>query len=300
MPTFPSVTNPQSETKKLRETKFDAFKTGKVKFFPFVMTNLKELNLAVNEKHDLSKNKEGYLLHSRQITYEEMLPVTGKQFADSICPDKTKKAQECFVFVPGWSDYLPPISVEEVQLFHILRKFLNDENFTFGVSYPGASNVEGKILKIVQNQFSGVGSLSAENRARLFMQEVENKIMSSYSFYDSRASAVSSISLCEIRWHSDPSLGYGKFVKYKGRSDLSEIASISALEQIIKTAKSGSNLPPKSVSDSSAKELLATLEAIMPESGQSPLYPNPTTAKQMLANLDYAEQQTAINSGEIL
>lgn len=292
MPTFPSVTNPQSETKKLRETKFDAFKTGKVKFFPFVMTNLKELNLAVNEKHDLSKNKEGYLLHSRQVTYEEMLPVTGKQFADSICPDKSMKAQECFVFVPGWSDYLPPISVEEVQLFHILRKFLNDENFRFGVSYPRASNVEEKILKIVQNQFSGVGSFSAENRARLFMQEVENKIMSSYSFYDSRPSAISSISLCEIRWHSDPSLGYGKFVKYKGRSDLSEIASISALEQIIKNAKSGSNLPPKSVSDMSVKELLGTLPAPGPT-----LFPNPTTGKQIIANQDYAAQQAAIDSG---
>tara|TARA_B100001564_G_scaffold360043_1_gene385061 strand:+ start:1164 stop:2054 length:891 start_codon:yes stop_codon:yes gene_type:complete len=292
--TFSNATNPQSETKKIRETKFDALKTGRVKFFPFVIHNLKELNLAINEKHDLTKNKEGYLLHSRQISYDDLVINTGEKFADSICSDKNKKVQEYFAFVPGWSDYLPPLSVEEVQLFHILRKFLNDEEFRFGVSYPTASSIEKKILKMVQNEFSSVGSLSLENKVRLFMRSIENRILANYKFYSSRSEAVSSISLCEVKWHGDPADGYGKFIKYQGRSNLSELFSVSGLELIIKAAKSSSNFPPKSANEQSVKERLGSLGT-----PSDALYPNPKNAKQILANMKYAEEQSLIDSGEV-
>ena len=69
--------------------------------------------------------------------------------------------------------------------------------------------------------------------------------MANYKFYDSRPESVSTISLCEIRWHADPAIGYGKFMKYSGRTKLSDYSSISSLEQLIKSAKSTSFLPPK-------------------------------------------------------
>ena len=119
--TLTNNSDPQSEVNTPRRTEHDA-NNAQETFYDFTMRNIKELNEKANPRHDLSKPKDGFIMHARELTQEQASRCTSEQFIKSITKSKDKKVWEYFVFVPEWSDSRSTPTIEQVTVFNYMKK----------------------------------------------------------------------------------------------------------------------------------------------------------------------------------
>ena len=93
--------------------------------FDFTISTSEKVQKELNKKYDLSEPFNGIVMDFAEITPAELEANTSTQFASYITkgksPNSQSKIYEYFVFVKGISDYYKKVTVEDLQIYVLLK-----------------------------------------------------------------------------------------------------------------------------------------------------------------------------------
>lgn len=232
---------PVADTQK--QTQFDNNVSGE-SFYDFTMRVLKELNINQNLRHDLSKDKYGLILYSREVKQEQAISRTSEAFIKSITKNKENKLWEYFVYVPEFSDSLLSPSIEQVRLYQRIKEAQKDRN---------KEDYEKSDLKKIEDLFDKGNSAQMS----IFMETVGSRILSGFRFYGVSSDPGKGIRQCTVLFHDKNSLQFGKMVKI---GDEFTPGSNTDLQDLVREAKKGLNLDPLGALSSKADAKRQSIE----------------------------------------
>ena len=279
----------QSSGASPRPTQHD--NTGRETFYDYVMRNISEINKDMSKKHDLSTPKDGIILFHREMTPEQAISRTNKNFIESLTRNKKNKVWEYFVFVPEFGDLLTVPTESEIAIFYQLRK--SELNSANGVPKSDSPNLEA-----LEKEFK-----SDEKEA--FLKEVERRLLSNFRFYGVKSNPGTGLRRCKVLFHDKNNFQFGKMKEVLSPIGLwSPLASQAtagtggifggdSLKQIVKRAKKRLKIKPSVVKNS---ELLETGDKLIQSIHASNVAAGITDAESAIAALKRAEARQARNA----
>jgi hypothetical protein len=224
-----SGTSNQSEQNSPKVTPFDQV-TSNESFYDLTMSTLGYLIDKSTEKHDLSKDKDAIVMAVEEITIEDCRRFTSKAFASSLTNDTSgeTKIYKHYAFVPGYSDLLPDVLIEEVQVYNMLlglsdkiNKFESDEQ-----AFDDKA-VDREKIQIIKSFFD------TQEERRVVTRALKEKLNFLTVFY-SATQRCSSGRFCKIKFPDKSNRAFGKMVKSGKRSLFSEIQQSKTMEEKLK------------------------------------------------------------------
>jgi len=212
----------------------------------YVLNSIKYLNDIVSEKHDLSKPKDGYIIHKRLVTVDQASARSNLGFIQSLTKNKQNKVWEYFVFVPEISDPLITPTVEQVDIYTQMIKSASDSKVT-----SKEAKKPDSINKIFEDEFPGTQYSD-------FIEKIENYLLSCHRFYGVSSSGPGNgVRKCKVLFHNPKKLQFGKMIKVE---DAIPYEFSLGLKARIRDAKRGLGIKPSSAEKNKKREQKKSIE----------------------------------------
>ena len=170
--------------------------------FDFTISTSEKVQKELNKKYDLSKPFNGIVMDFAEISPEELDGKTSTQFASYITkgksPNSQSKIYEYFVFVKGITDYYKKVTVEDLQVY-ILLKTAHDV-IERGMLTSGD-------ISIIEEEFK------TKKERILAINNLQKKIKGGvHRFYSSKLLVSSDFMLTSVKFADENKMEFGELI----------------------------------------------------------------------------------------